>query len=241
MGATKGKFYSGIPTTRLEELQSGKSEKRLVIPNFYNFADSFGNCRHEGGVELRSGKKPEVLLKLIIEMATEENDIVLDFFSGTGTTLAGSNKLGRFFIGIEQLDYKENDSITRLKNVIGGDSTGISDEVGFQGGGDFISCELMQYNQAYLDKIKAAQSSDELVALWKEIAENSFLNWYVNEETPQDAIDDFIAIDSLDAQKHCLVELLDKNQLYVNLSEIEDADFEVSEEDRDLNKKFYGE
>ena len=99
----------------------------------------------------------------------------------------------------------------------------------------------MQYNQAYMDKIQAAQSSKELVALWKDITENSFLNWYVNAEIPEEAVNDFIAIENLEAQKHCLVELLDKNQLYVNLSEIEDADFAVSAEDKALNKAFYGE
>ena len=99
----------------------------------------------------------------------------------------------------------------------------------------------MQYNQAYMDKIQTAQSSEELVALWQDIAENSFLNWYVNAEMPQEAVEDFIAIDDLEAQKNLLVELLNKNQLYVNLSEIEDADFAVSEEDKTLNKKFYGE
>ena len=98
----------------------------------------------------------------------------------------------------------------------------------------------MGYNQAYIDKIQAAQSSEELVALWQEIAENTFLNWYVNEETPQDAIDNFIAIGDLEAQKHLLAELLDKNQLYVNLSEIEDTDFAVNEADKVLNRAFYG-
>ena len=185
-------------------MQSGESLKELVIPNFYNFADTFGNCRHEGGVELRSGKKPEALLKLIIEMTTKENDIVLDFFCGTGTTLAVAHKLHRTYIGVEQLDYHENDSLTRLKNVIEGDITGISNEVDFKGGGDFIYCELMQYNQAYMDKIQASQSSEELVALWRDIAENSFLNWYVNAEVPQEAVNDFIAIDDLEAQKHLL-------------------------------------
>ena len=107
--------------------------------------------------------------------------------------------------------------------------------------GDFITCELKEYNQAYVDKIQAAQSAEELVALWQEIAENSFLNWYVNAEMPQDAVQDFIDIDDLATQKHLLVELLDKNQLYVHLSEIEDVDFEVSAEDKKLNEKFYGE
>ena len=90
-----------------------------------------------------------------------------------------------------------------------------------------------------MDKIQAAESSEELAALWQDIAENSFLNWYINEEMPQDAFDDFITIDDLEKQKYLLAKLLDKNQLYVNLSEIEDADFEVSEEDRELNREFY--
>ena len=109
-----------------------------------------------------------------------------------------------------------------------------------QGGGDFIYCELMQYNQAFMDKIQAAQSSEELVALWREIAENSFLNWYVNAEIPEEAVQDFIAIGDVEKQKHLLAELLDKNQLYVNLTEIADADFRVSAEDRALNRAFYG-
>ena len=96
-----------------------------------------------------------------------------------------------------------------------------------------------------MDKIQAAQSSEALVGLWRDIAENSFLNWYVNAEIPEDAVEDFIEIgqgeNGLDKQKKLLSELLDKNQLYVNLSEIEDEDFGVSAEDKGLNKQFYGE
>ena len=128
------------------------------------------------------------------------------------------------------MDYVESVTVPRVEKVIEQ-----------QGRSDFIYCELMPYNQAYMDKIQTAQSSEALVALWRDIAENSFLNWYVNAETPQEAIDDFKAIGDLETQKHLLAELLDKNQLYVNLSEIEDADFVVSEEDKMLNKKFYGE
>ena len=114
-----------------------------------------------------------------------------------------------------------------------------------KGGGDFIYCELMPYNQAFMDKIKASQSSEALVALWHDITENSFLNWYVNAEIPEDAVKDFIEIgkgeNGLKKQKKLLAELLDKNQLYVNLSEIEDEDFGVSAEDKALNRAFYGE
>ena len=238
-GATKGKFYSGVPISRLQELEKGEARKELVIPNFYDFADSFGNCRHEGGVELRSGKKPEVLLKLIIEMTTKENDIVLDFFCGTGSTLAVAHKLGRRYIGVEQLDYYENDSVFRLKNVLLGDTTGISKEVNWQGGGNFIYCELMQYNQAFIDKIQSAQSTGALLDIWREMSKESFLNWYVKPERPEEAEVHFVAIGDIGKQKKLLKDLLDKNQLYVHLSEIADEKFGVSELDTALNRDFY--
>ena len=172
--------------------------------------------------------------------------------------MAVSLKLDRKCIGIEQLEGGISTLIPRLKKVIGKkvkaagtpdkkikyDIGGISRSVAWKGGGDFVYCELMQYNEAYMDKIQAAQSSEELVELWRDIAENSFLNWYVNPEVPEDAVDAFIAIgegeNGLKKQKKLLAELLDKNQLYVNLSEIDDEEFGVSEEDKALNRAFYG-
>ena len=185
--------------------------------------------------------KNELLMQRIIEYTTEENDIILDFHLGSGTTAAVAHKMGRQYIGIEQMDYAETLPVERLKKVIAGEQGGISESVNWHGGGDFAYCELMQYNQAYMDKIRSAQSSEALVALWQDIAENAFLNWYVNPEMPEQAVKDFIAIGDVEKQKHLLAELLDKNQLYVNLSEIEDSDFGVSEEDKVLNKAFYGE
>ena len=81
-------------------------------------------------------------------------------------------------------------------NVIAGEEGGISESVNWQGGGDFIYCELMQYNEAYMDKTQAVESSEQLIALWETIAVNSFLNYYVNPETPGDAVEDFKAIRS---------------------------------------------
>ena len=184
--------------------------------------------------------KNELLMQRIIEYTTKEGDIVLDFHLGSGTTAAVAHKMGRQYIGIEQMDYAETLPIERLKKVIAGEQGGISEAVNWQGGGDFIYCELMRYNQAYMDKIQSAHSSEALVTLWREIAENAFLNWYVNAEMPEEAINDFIAIGDVAKQKHLLAELLDKNQLYVNLTEIEDADFGVSAEDKVLNREFYG-
>lgn len=202
---------------------------------------SWTGIANEGGVTLKNGKKPEMLLKRIIELCTNKGDVVLDFFIGSGTTCAVAHKMGRQYIGIEQLDYGENDSVVRLLNVINGDKSGISKSVNWQGGGDFIYCELMKYNEAFMERIQAAQSSAELVKIWREMAENSFLNWYVNPQVPEEAVKDFEAIGDLEKQKKLLAELLDKNQLYVNLSEMDDARFGVSEEDKALNKAFYGE
>jgi len=116
----------------------------------------------------------------------------------------------------------------------------------------------MRYNEAFMERIQAAKSSKELLKIWREMAEDSFLNWYVNPAMPDEAVKDFEAIGKqdngpsadpaspgrsgrgLENQKRLLAELLDKNQLYVNLSEIDDAQFQVSEEDKRLNLEFYG-
>ena len=66
---TKGLFYSGVPLTRREELENdGSSLKEKPIVNFYDFSGDFGNIRHEGGVDFRSGKKPTKLLKQLINL-----------------------------------------------------------------------------------------------------------------------------------------------------------------------------
>ena len=216
----------------------------------------FQGIAKEGGVVLLKGKKPEKLIMRLLAMGTVKDDLVLDFHLGSGTTAAVAHKLGRQYIGIEQLDYGDNDSVTRLKNVIGKkkkalideykdyDTSGISKAVNWQGGGDFVYFELMKYNEIYMDKIQEAKTSKELIGLWKEIAGNSFLNWYINPELPEEAIKDFEQIgkeeNGFDKQKKLLCELLNKNQLYVNLSEIDDKKFAVSKEDKELNKAFYG-
>lgn len=191
--------------------------------------------------QIFSTPKPERLLERIVHVSTKPDDIILDFFIGSGTTAAVAHKMGRQYIGIEQMDYIETIPVERLKKIIAGEQGGISKSVNWQGGGDFIYCELMKYNEAFMERIQAAKNSKELVKIWREMAEGSFLNWYVNPEMPDEAIKDFEAINDLEKQKKLLAELLDKNQLYVNLSEIDDAQFKVSKEDKALNKAFYGE
>nr|AIF03956.1 DNA methylase N-4/N-6 domain-containing protein [uncultured marine group II/III euryarchaeote KM3_16_D12] len=116
---------------------------------------SYLSLGHEGGVSFPDGKKPEALLKRIIELATKDDDIVLDYHLGSGTTLAVAHKMGRQYIGMEQLDYGENDGKRRLQNVIGGDSSGISGEVGWDGGGSFTYLELKKLNENYEERIQS--------------------------------------------------------------------------------------
>jgi len=207
-----------------------------VLPN---------DLHNEGGVKLKKGKKPEKLISRIIELNTDTGDLFMDFHIGSGTSVSVAHKMGRQYIGIEQLDYSENDSLIRLQNVIAGEKSGITKSVNWQGGGDFIYCELMKYNEAFMEGIQAAKSSKELLRIWQEMAEGSFLNWYVNPEMPEEAVKDFEALSTqengFEKQKHLLANLLDKNQLYVNYSEMDDALFKVSKEDKELNRKFYGE
>ena len=80
-GATKGKYYQGVPFSVLE----GKtSEKSKPIITYYDFADSFGNCRHEGSIDFRDGKKPVKFLTTLINMIrSDKNELFLDFFAGS--------------------------------------------------------------------------------------------------------------------------------------------------------------
>ncbi len=84
--ATKGQFYSGVPLTRVEELNNGGSKKYKPIVNFYDMSGDFGNIRHEGNVDFRAGKKPTKLIRQFLEIIGDKNCTVLDFFSGSATT-----------------------------------------------------------------------------------------------------------------------------------------------------------
>ena len=88
--------------------------------------------------------KPEKLLKRIIELATNEGDLLLDFFLGSGTTAAVAHKMKRQYIGIDQMDYIEAVAVNRLKKVIAGEQGGVSAELNWKGGGSFKYMELIK-------------------------------------------------------------------------------------------------
>ena len=134
-GATKGKYYQGVPLAQLENKNKLKTKP---IENFYDFAANFGNCRHEGGVEFRSGKKPEKLISMLIKHFSSEGDWVLDSFAGSGATPAVAHKMNRKWIAIELKDHCEIHILKRMNSVCSGeDDTGVSKEFNWTGGGGF--------------------------------------------------------------------------------------------------------
>ncbi len=198
------------------------------------------NINKESSVQLKNGKKPESLVKRIICAFTDEGDYVLDAYFGTGTTGAVALKTNRRFIGLEQLDDHYEKSIARLKEVIAGDKSGISAECGYEGGGEFISCELAKLNQKYIEKIAAAKSDKELFALSKEMLESGFVSSRVDPSEIDPDADDFRSLKRTDKKK-LLFSLLDKNMLYVNYCDSDDENFSVSENAKKFTQSLYGE
>lgn len=182
--------------------------------------------------------KPEQLIAKFIEISTLENDIVLDYHLGSGTTAATAHKMNRQYIGIEQMDYVETVAVERLKKVIDGEQGGISKSVDWQGGGSFIYLELKKYNQTFIEKIDEAKNSESLLLIWEEMKAKSFLNYNVDIKKQEQYLEDFKLL-SLKEQKQHLCELLNKNQLYVNLSSLNDENFECTAEEKNLNRDFY--
>lgn len=208
--------------------------------DFWQDIKTTGAISNEGGVQLLNGKKPEKILHRILKMTTKPGDVILDFFAGSGTTGAVAHKMGRRYIICEQLDEHVSKCVERLCGVINGDRTGVSSLVNWQGGGSFVYCELAKLNQKYVEDIQMAATDADIVTIWQEMLKTDFISCKVN---PKDIDMEDVAFTelSLDDKKRFLMELLDKNQLYVNYCDMEDETFAVSEEDKAFSKSFYGE
>lgn len=210
-----------------------------VTPRNYKIlSDVWMDVSTSGGVTEFSHEKHEELLERIIRWLSEENEFVLDFFLGSGSTCAVALKTRRKFIGIEQMDYINSTTVERLIGAIAGDQGGISKAVEWAGGGEFVYCELAKANQGFVDAIQSAKSAEELLAIWNTMQEKAFLSYRVNPKVFDESKSEFVEL-SLADQKKFLIETLDKNMLYVPLSEIDDATYEISEADKALNKKFF--
>ena len=188
-----------------------------------------------------SFSKPESLIAYFIRAVTQENDIVMDFFMGSGTTQAAALKMNRRFIGVEQLDYI-SDGVERLNKALEGEQGGISKDVNWQGGGSFVYAELMEKNQGYLKDVQQAETTKQLEDVVHRMIEGGAdFDFRVDiEKVLQDP--EYQAM-ALADKKQLIVKVIDKNQLYYAYSDMDDRDVQelMSDSDIAFNKSFYGE
>lgn len=188
-----------------------------------------------------STQKPEALLRRIIQSATNEGDVVLDFFAGSGTTGIVAHKLHRKYIMCEQINDQVSTQVKRAYRVVlGNDPGNLAMELNWQGGGSFVYCELAKLNQNFVDAIEKATTDEDLTKLYADILETGFISYKVNPTDIDTNSEEFIKL-SIDDKKKLLMELLDKNQLYVNYCDIDDETYGISEEDKAFTKSFYEE
>lgn len=228
-------FYSN----KMQEID-GKNEVTELLTDFWSHI-SWAGIAKEGGVTLKNGKKPEKLLKQILELSTEENDIVLDYHLGSGTTASVAHKMKRQYIGLEQLNYSDNDSIIRLKNVVEGENSGVSKALKWKGGGSFVYLELAKNNLTAIEQIQSCTTYEEIINFFDEMCEKYFLHYNVQVKKFKEVVskeDNFIKL-SLEKQKEMFVKMLDLNQLYVNVSDMKDVRYKLSENDIAATKDFY--
>ena len=199
-----------------------------------------------------TNSKPESVVAFFLRAMTNENDLVLDFFLGSGTTAAVAHKMNRQYIGIDQMDYLKTEALKRMKQVIDGEQGGISKAVGWNpqkptledaannrySRNNFVYLELKKYNQTFIERIQDAKDSKGLLQIWEQLKEKSFIAYNIDIKAQEASIDEFKQLD-LEQQKQLLCEILDKNQLYVNVSDMSDSRFNTTDEERNVTNAFY--
>lgn len=244
---------------RHNEVWFGKDGKS--IPSKKTFLSSIGDFsltpktiftykevghNHEAKNELKtilkdnlfSTPKPERLMERIIHLGSNENDIVLDFFLGSGTTAAVALKMKRRFIGIEQMDYISTVTIPRLRAVLEGDPNGISFEHNWKGGGSFVYMEIAKGTSNLLEMIQQANCIEDIKAIIKNKMFYSSISFQASLEKINAFINSEIKI-PLNELKINLISIIDKNTLAIPFSEIEDQDYGFNKRDIILNQNFY--
>ncbi|GAA7807655.1 hypothetical protein JP0180_09010 [Helicobacter pylori] len=206
-----------------------------MLCDFWNDID-FNNTQNEGLISFPSGKKPEQLIYRILDMVTQENDLVLDFFAGSGTTCAVAHKMKRRYIGIEQMDYIETITKERLKKVIEGEQGGISKKCDFKGGGSFVYAELKEVNLEVKKQILNAKSKSECLKIFNDLNER-FLK---RADCKIDGIhsEEFQNLD-LNEQKRICCALLDSNEDYLNLGDMDEDAWGIDKITKKYNEIFY--
>lgn len=211
----------------------GEKPKSIWIKPEYSGTTGTNDLKSLVGEKLFTYPKSVALVKDSIQISTDKDDIILDFFAGSGTTAHAVLELNkedggnRKFILCEQMDYIENVTSKRVQKIIEQN-----------GNSSFVYLELKKYNQTFIEKIEKVENSEAVLKIWEEMKSKSFLNYNVDIKKQEQHIEDFKLL-SLNEQKQHLCELLNKNQLYVNLSSLNDENFECTVEEKKVTKDFY--
>ncbi len=228
-GNKNGIYYQGKPLS--------SDTTYTPYPNFVDFKQKYNQVNAEGEVSFRNGKKPESYIKFYLEIFTEEEDIVLDFFLGSGTTASVAHKMRRKYIGIEQMNYIHDITLERLKKVIEGEQSGISKEMKWEGGGSFVYCELMENAHILIDEIQNSNESNIENIKSKIYKDNRIIPYIARKEILE--LDKEFNDMAIEEKKKSLISLVDKNKLYVNYSDMEDETYKVTDEDKKFTESFY--
>ncbi|NHA19696.1 methylase [Helicobacter pylori] len=188
------------------------------------------------GNKVFNNPKPEALISRILEISTQENDLVLDFFAGSGTTCAVAHKMKRRYIGIEQMDYIETITKERLKKVIEDEQGGISKKCGFKGGGSFVYAELKEVNSGIKKQILNAKSADECLKIFNDLNKR-FLKRADN-KIDEIHSEEFQNLDLNEQKRKCCASL-DSNEDYLNLGDIDEDAWGIDEITKKYNEIFY--
>ena len=242
---SENKIWFGAKGDAVPRLKKYLSDMGDVTPATIWLHNNFGN-NDQANKEVRalisseefSTPKPEKLLQQILKIGSDEEDIVLDFFMGSSTTQAVAHKMGRQYIGIEQMDYINTVSVPRLQKVIEGEQGGISKDVDWKGGGSFVYAELASLNERYVKDIQQASNEAELEKVLSTMKESAYLNFKVDLERVSSKDEGYHAL-SLEERKEVLIQVLDMNQLYLSYSEIEDEQYKIPEDVKAFNHSFY--
>lgn len=222
----------------LNELPS-KKPKTLFYKPEYSSGNGTSQLKAFFGEKVFKNPKPVDLIIDFVHLATNKESIVLDFTGGSGTTAQAVLDLNakdfgnRRFILVEQMDYIESITSERIKKVLIKNGANLNN-----GTNSFVFIELAKANKNFIEQINSAKDRKELKEVWTNIQEKAFLSFNVNPKLIDENAKEFEQL-SFENQQRFLIDVLDKNMLYIPYSEIADDTYGISKEEIELNKKFY--
>lgn len=223
------------------EIEIGKNFGlfKTVWTNSKYDANEYGTKLLNSLVEDNPFKFPKSLYNVMdcinAVVKNDKDAIVLDFFAGSGTTahavfeINRADEGNRKFILCEQMEYVQTVTVKRIYEVIKKTNSPIS----------FVYCELKELNQKYIEMIQLAKTEEELWNVRGEICSTGFISSFVSIKEVDENTEDYKAL-SFENKKKLFMAIIDKNMLYVNLCDIDDEEFAISEKDKAFTKSFYG-